>query len=343
MSDNKNKFLEFEAKVYDKVNAEIRRRIKKNEYNYKIASNFVNRRTFYLRPTLIVIAARLFGGSEKAALLPAVAMQLSNEWMLIHDDIEDKSEYRRKKLALHKIYGEELALNCGDYLHAEAWSALTDYVLRHGASKGGRMYRKFYDIINTTIGAQTLDLKFSYSVRDFSKVDEKVYYKIANGKGAYYSVYGPLQMGAIVANQPEIVLKMLKDIGSPAGIAAQIQNDILDIEEGNVSNRGYQDLYEGKLTLISLHIFNKANTSERARIRSIYAKNRQDKSELDIEFLLEMIKKHKGLEYAAQKRDAFGRIADKMFTKYEKQLPNNKFKEILRSAITSQYKAYQHT
>ena len=343
MPDNKNKFLAFEGGVYDKVSAEIRRRIKKNEYNYKFASDFVNRRTFYLRPTLIVLSTRLFGGSEKAALLPSVAMQLSNEWMLIHDDIEDKSEYRRKKLALHKIYGEELALNCGDYLHTEAWSAIADYIVEHGAINGGRMYRKFYDIVNRTIGAQTLDLEFSYNVRDFSKIDEKIYYKIANGKGAYYSVYGPLQMGAIVANQSNMVLKMLKDMGSPAGIAAQIQNDILDIEEGNVSNRGYQDLYDGKLTLISLHISKKANAYERTRIKSIYAKSRQDKSESDIEFLLEMIKKHKGLKYAAQKRDAFGRIADKMFVKYEKRLPNNRFKEILSSAITSQYKTYQHT
>jgi len=300
--DDKNKFLAFEEGVYDDVNKEIRRRIRKNKYNYKFALEFVNRRTFYLRPTLIVLAARLFGGSPKAALLPSVAMQLSNEWMLIHDDIEDKSEYRRKKLALHKIYGEELALNCGDYIHTEAWSAIADYMAEHGSTNGGRMYRKFYDIVNTTIGAQTLDLEFSYSIRDFSKVDEQFYYKIANGKGAYYSVYGPLQIGAIVANQQERVLKMLQDMGSPAGIAAQIQNDILDIEEGNMSNRGYQDLYEGKLTLISLHIFNKANASEKARIKSIYAKNRQDKSESDIEFLLRMIKKHKGLEYTAHKR-----------------------------------------
>jgi geranylgeranyl diphosphate synthase type II len=340
---NNNKFFKFEKSVYPQVNREIRKRIRKNKSNCEIAANFVNRRAFYLRPALIILTARLFGKSTRDALLPAVAMQLSNEWLLIHDDLLDKSEFRRGGPTLHKVYGEELALNCGDYLQAEAWSAIAEYIIKYGTYRGKRLSEKFYDIINTTIDAQTLDVNFSRKTRDFSEVDEKDYYKIAGGKGSFYSVYGPLQLGAIIAGQPQRMINILKKIGEPAGVAAQIQNDILDMEEGTVSSRGYQDLYEGKLTLISLYVFNSATKSEKIKISSIFAKEREEKSDLDIEFLLNLIRKYEGLEYAAKKRDEFGHLADKMFVRYADSLPENRFKEILKSAITSEYRAYKHT
>lgn len=56
-----------------------------------------------------------------------------------------------------------------------------------------------------------------------------------------------------------------------------------------------------------------------------------------------MISKYKSLDYAARKRDEFGHIADRRFKRYEGFLPKNKFRNILRVAITSQYKDYQHT
>ena len=62
----------------------------------------------------------------KDAIKTAAAMQMSEEWILIHDDIEDNSEKRRGEPTLHKIYGDELAINAGDSL--QALSVLEDDV-----------------------------------------------------------------------------------------------------------------------------------------------------------------------------------------------------------------------
>ena len=45
-------------------------------------------------------------------------------WILIHDDIEDESELRRGQPVLHRKYTIPLAINAGDSLHGRMWSLL---------------------------------------------------------------------------------------------------------------------------------------------------------------------------------------------------------------------------
>ncbi|MGH2638214.1 MAG: polyprenyl synthetase family protein, partial [Rhabdochlamydiaceae bacterium] len=161
----KNRFLKFENEIRPRVNAEIIRRLGHNNEGYAMAADFVKRKTFYLRPALTIIAARLFGASERKAMLPSVAIQLSNEWMLIHDDIEDGSNFRRHGPALHRVQGEAIAINTGDYLHSEAWNAIADYILEYGIRDGKRLHKKFSDMIRKTIVAQAMDLGFSRSIK----------------------------------------------------------------------------------------------------------------------------------------------------------------------------------
>jgi geranylgeranyl pyrophosphate synthase len=78
-----------------------------------------------LRPALCLLGCELFGGNAREAIATAAAIDLFNNGALIHDDIEDGSELRRGKPCLHKIHGEEKAINAGDGTFAKMIEALS--------------------------------------------------------------------------------------------------------------------------------------------------------------------------------------------------------------------------
>ena len=86
---------------------------------YKMMRDYPERGGKGMRPFLCVTSCRAFGGDEDEALLTAASLELFQNWILIHDDIEDGSEMRRGSPALHKKYDWTLALNTGDALHAQ--------------------------------------------------------------------------------------------------------------------------------------------------------------------------------------------------------------------------------
>jgi geranylgeranyl pyrophosphate synthase len=79
-----------------------------NEY-YSLLSNYSNRRGNYSRSLLLTIAAIKLGAREDYTLRAAAAVQLSEDWILALDDMQDGAELRRGKSSLHVEYGRDLA------------------------------------------------------------------------------------------------------------------------------------------------------------------------------------------------------------------------------------------
>ena len=315
--------------------------IKEPEEHYRIAREYTDRQGSYRRPGLLLLASEMFGAGREDALLPAAAMQLSEDWILVHDDVEDNSELRRGKPALHKIYGFEIAINAGDAAHIVMWRMLKDYMVGAGNERGNALYEKFYDMMEKTVEGQYLETNFIYNFPGFAKANEDLYTRIISSKAAYYSVYGPLQLGAIAAGAgSEKELNMLREIGNPAGLAFQIMDDILDMtaDEKLFGKKRYGDLFEGKLTLIIYHTYQSATPQERERIDSIYRKRREEKSEEEISFLVSMIEKYGGLDYARSVAERYSVAASTMLEHHSSAIAKNEYSEMLVSALESLYK-----
>ncbi|MEM3839440.1 MAG: polyprenyl synthetase family protein [Candidatus Micrarchaeaceae archaeon] len=306
--------------------------------HYKVVRDYSERMGSYRRPGLLMLCGEMFGATREELLLPAAAMQMSEDWILIHDDIEDDSEMRRGKPALHKLYGQAIALNAGDAAHIAMWFMLKDYIAKAGLAKGLALFDKFYDMLRFTVEGQYLDINFMRT-HEMASATESMYNRIVESKTCYYTVYGPMQLGALIAGRPESDLNMLKEIGEPAGIAFQLVDDILDMtaDEKAFGKKRYGDLYEGKLTLIMLHTYKKANAEEKGRIDKIYAKSRHQKSEDEIEFLVKMVEKYKGIEYAQKIAEKYGRQAKSTIDKYRSRLPQNDYTKIMLSAMEELY------
>ncbi len=307
--------------------------------HYKIVREYSERRGNYRRPGLLMLCGELFGATTQNLVLPAAAMQLSEDWILIHDDIEDDSELRRGKPALHRIYGNEIAINAGDAAHIAMWKMLKDNMVQAGSVLGGRLFDKFYNMLEYTVAGQYIDTNFIFNVRNMKDATESLYLRIIDSKTCYYSIYGPMQLGAIAAGQDGKTLELLKKIGEPAGKAFQIIDDILDMtaDEKEFGKKRYGDLYEGKLTLIMLHTYKSATDSERQTIDSIYGKSRVQKTAHEIAELVDLVNRYGGIDYARAAAERYGNEAKAEAENSRSLLPSNEYVDTLLSAIDGLY------
>jgi geranylgeranyl pyrophosphate synthase len=198
---------------------------------WKINREYPERKGKYLRPTLVLLIAEAFGASPDQAVKTAAAMQLSEEWILIHDDIEDNSDERRDKPTLHKMYGHELAINAGDSLHIVMWKIIND----QGSKE---ISQEFYKMLLRTALGQGVEQIWTNEKRKSITKDEYLF--IADSKSAYYSIAGPMRLGAIVAGASKEEIQKITQFGLYLGRCFQLVDDILDYE---------QDKKEGKVTL----------------------------------------------------------------------------------------------
>jgi geranylgeranyl pyrophosphate synthase len=310
-----------------------------NESFTKVVREYIDRMGQYRRPGLVLLSGRLFGVDEKELLLPAAAQQASEDWILMQDDAFDGSEYRRGKPAAHRLYGWPNAINASDVGHMAMWRILKDYSLQVGPKKGNRMFEKFYDMLSYTAEGQYIENNFIHFTKSLKNASEVLYFRIADSKTCYYTVYGPMQIGAIAADQHDSVLNALKEIGQSVGIAFQIVDDILDMssDESKFGKKNFGDLYEGKLTLMMLNSYKCATPLEKEKIDKIYSKERQSKTPDEIDFLKEMIEKYKGLEYARRTAQAYGERAKVLLNEHMHLIPQNEFTPIIMSAIEELY------
>lgn len=192
---------------------------------------YPERKGKYLRPTFVLLIAEALGAKVEQAIKTAAAMQLSEEWILIHDDIEDNSELRRGKPTLHKIYGNELAINAGDSLHIIMWKIIGDLTSKE-------LSEEFYKILMRTALGQGVEQIWTNKKKKSVSKDE--FFFIADSKSAYYSIAGPMRLGAIVAGATKDEIEKITEFGLYLGRCFQLVDDILDLE---------QDKKEGKVTL----------------------------------------------------------------------------------------------
>jgi geranylgeranyl diphosphate synthase type II len=167
------------------------------------------------------------------------------------------------------------------------------------------------------------------------EMSDELFYKIADGKSAWYSIVGPIQLGAIVAGASDEDLAKIAEFGVPAGRAFQIQDDVLNLI-GDVNKYGKEiggDILEGKRTLVFAHLMRSCAPQEKAKVAEIYLKKREEKTEEDKEYVLSLMHKYGSIEYARQKARDFAKNALDSFKKNFSNLPGKKAAAELAAGI----------
>ncbi len=285
------------------------------DFHQKMVADYPQRRGKYLRPTLVLLTASALGFTEKKALLTAAAMQTSEDWILNHDDIEDGSEQRRGKPALHKIYGTQLALNAGDGLHVLMWKMLLDNLKIVGEKKGQQIMDEFYQMLNRTVLGQSVEIKWTQE-RKIDLTDEDILF-ILESKTGYYTIAGPMRLGAILADATEKQLADIYEFGKILGRSFQIIDDLLDLtgDFKGLKKQTGNDIYEGKRTIMLMHLFRAVSGDNKKKLMAIMEKPREKKSENEVRWVIEQMKEQGSLEHGRKLAEKFAGEAVDIFEK----------------------------
>jgi len=284
-------------------------------FHHKIVSEYPERKGKYFRPTLTLLTASAMGFPEKKAIKTAAAMQISEDWILGRDDIEDDSLERRGKPTLHRLYGKELAINAGDALHVVMWKVLRDNFKVVGPKKALAIIDEFYRILNRTTLGQTVEIKWTQENK--TDLTDKDIFFIMESKTAYYSVAGPMRLGAILVGASKKQLDTIYQFGQYLGRCFQIKDDLLDLTSdfAGLKRQVGNDIYEGKRTIMLMHLFRKIKGEEKKKLMAIMEKKRGEKTAAEVRWVIKMMTKCGSLEYGEKLAEKLTKQAREFFDK----------------------------
>ena len=181
---------------------------------------------------------------------------------LVHDDVLDEAETRRRGLTVNKLHGNEAAVILGDYLIASAYHLCSTLPTTQAALAVGKAAM-------VTCAGELLQL---YHRQDFS-LDEPTYYEIVARKTAEL-IATSAELGALASGADQSTCHAVARAARSLGIAFQIQDDILDLTglESVVGKSVGKDLEKGKLTLPVIHHLGVVDAMQRGRTLALLAR-----------------------------------------------------------------------
>ncbi|MDO9108225.1 MAG: polyprenyl synthetase family protein [Coriobacteriia bacterium] len=231
-------------------------------YLYDLVADFTANAGKRHRPLICLLACEAVGGDPEKARPSAAAIEHFHTAALIHDDIEDSSLTRRDEPCLHIREGEGLAINAGDLALALVCGTVVDDPGLDDPIKL-RVLAELVAMTTRTIEGQALDIGWARDDRFDLSIED--YLVMAKHKTAFYSGGVPLAVGAIIGGGTEEQIEAMRGFGMAAGLAFQIQDDVLNLVGTRESTKKdfRSDITEGKRTLVAIHALQNSSASDR--------------------------------------------------------------------------------
>jgi geranylgeranyl diphosphate synthase type I len=248
---------------------------------FKSIKEYICRDGKRVRPILFCIGYLGFSKKTPPGLYrSALSLELLHDFLLVHDDIIDKSDKRRGKPAMHtllrnslgqnkkvKFNGEDLAIVVGDVMYAMALDSFL--AIKENLRRKEAALKKLIQSALYTGSGEFIELLLG--IKALEKITQKDIYKIYDYKTANYTFASPLTMGATLAGAKPEQIKKLYSYGMLLGRAFQIKDDIIGtfgtVKEIGKSN--LTDIKEAKRTLLVWYAFNHAGKKDKLRIKRI--------------------------------------------------------------------------
>ncbi|MCA9302754.1 MAG: polyprenyl synthetase family protein [Phycisphaerales bacterium] len=204
-----------------------------------------------LRPTLVMLCGAVadpdgeFG--SRAHVIAGAVCEMVHMATLVHDDVLDEAEIRRRGKTLNELRGNEAAVILGDYLIASAY-ALCSSLESPVPSR----------IVGNASAVMCTGELLQLHNRENLSLDEGTYFEILERKTAAL-IGASCELGALCSlgfgRGDDPVVGALRAYGRSMGVAFQIQDDVLDLTgtEEVVGKSVGKDLEKGKLTYPVIH------------------------------------------------------------------------------------------
>jgi geranylgeranyl pyrophosphate synthase len=235
----------------------------------------------------------------------AAGIEMLHIFALIHDDIVDKSDYRRNNLSFHKMlekkFGENstgAAIIAGDILYTGA----LEYI-----------YEKFILINKIEVFGFIMECSMKTALGQWReltedyKINEKEIFSLYDSKTSIYTFLCPVITALKISEQPEKISEYTKDC-MIAGKIYQLKNDIADISENQNNEPFFEDFKTRRKNYVYYEITKNKTKKEKEEIDYIYQKKEIEKFKKIIQnenIILKIQNLIKTLETHIQQRNFF--------------------------------------
>ena len=303
-----DKLFLVEEKIISKLNSKVS--LVKDMTNYHI-----NTKGKRLRALLTLGSAKLCGykkGGRDINL--AACVELIHAATLMHDDVIDNADIRRGKKTINKIWGNQSSILVGDYLLSRCFEMMVE--------DGNLEILKLLSSTSAEIAqGEVLQLQHKGGI----DMIEETYLNIISSKTAALFA-ASTKVGAILAESEDRYKEALEFYGKNLGLTFQIADDTLDYnsELKLFGKKLGNDFFEGKITLPIIILYQKVDAKTKLNLKEIF--NKEIRSEIDLNYILEEIKKHSVIKECYKKADHYINLASNALTVFE----DTKEKDILK-------------
>ena len=273
-----------------------------------------------MRPMLILLTAKNYGGISSVTQNAALGLELLHTASLVHDDVVDESDLRRGQPSVNATYNNKVAVLVGDYI-------LSTALLRVALSDNHEIVQELAELGRTLAAGEILQL----SNISNQEISEDVYYQVIDKKTAVL-FEACCKLGAISVGAPRDVVEKAAKFGHNIGMIFQIRDDIFDYyDSAEIGKPTGNDMLEGKLTLPVIysltHYKNDAvlNLAKKVKAGTI----NQD----EIAVLIEFAKQYGGIKYAEKKMEDFAKECESFIEECVKPELKDSFKAYLDYVI----------
>lgn len=248
-----------------------------------------------MRPMLILLMARNFGGVTKTTQHSAVGLELLHTASLVHDDVVDESGERRGQASVNASYNNKVAVLVGDYL-------LSTALLHVSYTENDTIIQNLAELGRTLARGEILQLS---NIQN-TEISEAVYYDVIKMKTAalFESCAG---IGAMSAGATAAEVEKAKLFGQNLGIIFQIRDDIFDYyESSEIGKPTGNDMAEGKLTLPVIYALNQNRQEPMLQLADKVKAGTVTGDEIAV--LVKFAKENGGIEYAQQRMNDYRRL-----------------------------------
>ena len=199
-----------------------------------------------VRPALTVLSTYAVGGdgARYNTIRMATVMEFLHTATLVHDDVIDKADMRRKRPTVNALYGNETAVLMGDWLYMSAFeTSLAERSL------------PVLDILTSVTRKMTEGELLQLTLLSDAEISEAQYFDVLKRKTAYL-FSASCEIGAILGSASEKQQAALRDYGLNLGTAFQLIDDLLDFtsSEEALGKAAGADLLGGKVTLPLIYL-----------------------------------------------------------------------------------------
>ena len=253
-------------------------------------SHIKNRGGKRMRPILVLLMAKNFGGVNESTLHSAVGLELLHTASLVHDDVVDEAHERRGQQSVNAFFDNKVAVLVGDYVLS---SALHHVSMTHQEA----IFCQIAELGKALANGEILQLT---NTDENGLSEEKYFQVIENKTGALFE--SCCIVGALSAGQSMNDIQEVRRFGKIIGTIFQIRDDIFDYYDSKeIGKPTGNDMAEGKLTLPVLYAL---KHTDDAAMQSLAKKVKNGTVTSDeIATLVSFTKAYGGIEYAVQKMD----------------------------------------